>query len=279
MSGWTEGLARAIAYLEAHLTEDLDPQILAAQAYVSPFYFQKIFHVLCGMTLGEYIRGRRLTLAAQELSVGSARVMDLALKYGYDSPDSFARAFTRFHGISPSAAREKGVSLRALAPLQIKVTLEGGTMLEYRIEEKDAFTVMGKLARFDCETSYQEIPRFWDAHYQSGGGKIVCGAFGLCLDGDGRSFDYMIADLYTPWKPVPQGYVTRIIPGGTWAVFPCRGPLPRTLQSVNTAIWSQWLPALKGYRLRGSYNVEMYAPPAEDPADTYSEIWIPLEKC
>ena len=76
--------------------------------------------------------------------------MDLALKYGYDSPDSFARAFTRFHGISPSAACEKGVSLRALAPLQIKVTLEGGTMLEYRIEEKDAFTVMGKLARFDC---------------------------------------------------------------------------------------------------------------------------------
>lgn len=71
-------------------------------------------------------------------------------------------------------------------------------MLEYRIEEKDALTVMGKLARFDCETSYQEIPRFWDAHYQSGGGKIVCGAFGLCLDGDGRSFDYMIADLYTP---------------------------------------------------------------------------------
>lgn len=172
------------------------------------------------MTLGEYIRGRRLTLAAQELSVGSARVMDLALKYGYDSPDSFARAFTRFHGISPSAACEKGVSLRALAPLQIKVTLEGGTMLEYRIEEKDAFTVMGKLARFDCETSYQEIPRFWDAHYQSGGGKIVCGAFGLCLDGDGRSFDYMIADLYTPWKPVSQGYVTRIIPGGTWAVSP-----------------------------------------------------------
>ena len=89
----------------------------------------------------------------------------------------------------------------------------------------------------------------------------------------------MIADLYTLWKPVPQGYVTRIIPGGTWAVFPCRCPLPRTLQSVNTAIWSQWLPALKGYRLRGSYNVEMYAPPAEDPADTYSEIWIPLEKC
>ena len=130
MNGWTEGLARAMAYLEAHLTEDLDPQILAAQAYVSPFYFQKIFHALCGMTLGEYIRGRRLTLAAQELSVGDARVMDLALKYGYDSPDSFARAFTRFHGISPSAAREKGVSLRALAPLQIKVTLEGGTMLE-----------------------------------------------------------------------------------------------------------------------------------------------------
>lgn len=111
MNGWTEGLARAMAYLEAHLTEDLDPQILAAQAYVSPFYFQKIFHVLCGMTLGEYIRGRRLTLAAQELSVGSARVMDLALKYGYDSPDSFARGlYPLSRHISFRRLRKRGLS-------------------------------------------------------------------------------------------------------------------------------------------------------------------------
>ena len=96
MNGWAEGLARAMAYLEAHLTEDLDPHILAAQTYVSPFYFQKIFHVLCGMTLGEYIRGRRLTLAAQELSIGDARVMNLALKYGYDSPDSLPRPLPAF---------------------------------------------------------------------------------------------------------------------------------------------------------------------------------------
>ena len=113
---------------------------------------------------------------------------------------------------------------------------------------------------------------------QSGQGEIVCGMYGICMDSDGKNFDYFIADNYLPWKEVPEGYVTKVIPEGTWAVFPCRGPLPKALQDVNTKIWSEWLPSCKTYKLAGNYNIEMYAPPAERPEDTYSEIWIPIEK-
>jgi AraC family transcriptional regulator len=144
MIEWIEGIQNAIEYMEDHLTEELDIRDIAEKAYISPFYFQRIFGVLCGFSVGEYIRNRRLSMAAEELSSTDAKIIDVAHKYGYDSPDSFTRAFTRFHGISPSAAKAKGASLKSFARLKIKVTLEGGTMLEYKIVEKAQFTVMGK---------------------------------------------------------------------------------------------------------------------------------------
>ena len=151
-------------------------------------------------------------------------------------------------------------------------------MLEYKIVEKQQFTVMGKVRSFNTDTSYDEIPKFWQEHMQSGENNIVCGMYGICIDSDGKNFDYMIADNYLPWNEVPEGYVTRVIPAGTWAVFSCRGPLPKSLQDVNTRIWSEWLPNCKKYKLAGNYNVEMYTPPTENPEDYYCEIWIPVEK-
>ena len=278
MNGWNEGITNAVAYIEEHLTEEIDINKVADQAYVSSFYFQKIFNVLCGFTVGEYIRNRRLTLAAQELSSTDIKVIDAALKYGYDSPDSFSRAFAKFHGISPSAAREKGSKLNSFAPLKIKLTLEGGTMLEYKIVEKAQFTVMGRSRRFNTETSYEEIPKFWKEHMASGENKTVCGMYGICVDSDGKNFDYLIADNYLPWNEVPEGYETRVFPQGTWAVFPCRGALPKALQEVNTKIWSEWLPSCKAYKFAGNYNIELYTPLHENPEDDYSEIWIPVEK-
>ncbi len=278
MNGWAEGIQSAVDYIEENLTEELDIGDIAAKAYVSPFHFQRIFSVLCGMTVGDYIRCRRLTLAAQELSSSDIKVIDAAVKYGYDSPDSFARAFTKFHGISPSAAKERGASLKAFAPLRIKLTLEGGNFMEYRIVEKASFTVMGKSRSFNSDTSYQKIPKFWQEHITSGGNRKICGQFGICLDGDGKNFDYLIADIYKPWEEVPEGCITRVIPEGTWAVFPCRGALPKALQDVNTQIWSEWLPNCRDYKLGGNYDIEMYTKPAEDPKDNYCEIWVPVVK-
>jgi AraC family transcriptional regulator len=277
MIGWIEGIQNAIEYIEDNLTEELNIQEIAERACISAFYFQRIFNILCGFTVGEYIRCRRLSMAAQELSKADARVIDVALKYGYDSPDSFARAFTKFHGIPPSSARIKGANLKLFAPVKIKLILEGGTMLEYKIVEKAQFTVIGKARRFDTETSSSEIPKFWEEHNKSGD-KVVCGMYGVCMDIDGKNFEYLIADNYLPWNEIPDGYETRVIPAGTWAIFPCRGRLPKSLQDVNKRIWSEWLPSCKEYKLAGNYDVEMYTPMQGNPDDYYCEIWIPVEK-
>ena len=147
MQGWIEGFQKSIDFMEQNMTEELDTADIAAQAALSPFYYQRIFGALCGMTVGEYIRARRMTLAAQELSREDVKVIDVAIKYGYESPDSFAKAFQKFHGITPSQAREAGAPLRSFAPLHIKITMEGGTMLDYRIVEKAPFTIVGTRRR------------------------------------------------------------------------------------------------------------------------------------
>ena len=179
MQGWIIGFQESIDYIEQNLTETLDVEEIAGKAALSPFYYQRIFGALCNMTVGEYIRARRMTLAAQELAGSGSKVIDVALRYGYDSPDSFAKAFQRFHGVTPSQAREKGIPLRSLAPLHIKITLEGGSMLDYRIVEKAPFTVVGVKRRFDTETCYQEIPKFWDEWMSDMKG--LKGMFGVCM--------------------------------------------------------------------------------------------------
>ena len=125
MQNWIEGFQQSIDFIEENLASTLEIVDVAQKAALSPFYYQRIFGALCGMTVGEYIRARRMTLAAQELSGTDGKVIDVALKYGYDSPDSFAKAFQRFHGISPSKAREPGAHLRSLAPLHIQNIIGG----------------------------------------------------------------------------------------------------------------------------------------------------------
>ena len=275
MKGWVEGIQESIGYIEENLTEPLDITEIAGIAGLSPFYYQRIFGALCGITVGDYIRLRRMTLAAQELAGTEAKVIDTALKYGYDSPDSFARAFQRFHGITPSAAKEPGAHLKSFAPLHIKISLEGGMMLDYRISEKAPFTVVGIKRRFNSDTSYDEIPKFWDEWMAQGEKRSIMGTFGLCLDMDGKNFDYWIADLYFPWEEIPAGCETRVIPAGLWAQFPCT---IETMQATNTRIWSEWLPALQGYSLAGDYDVEVYLPPMDGKEEMTVAIWVPLKK-
>ena len=276
LKGWIEGFQESIDYIEQHLTESIDIEEIAGRAAISSFYYQRIFGALCGMNVGEYIRARRMTLAAQELAGSDVKVIDIAIKYGYDSPDSFAKAFQRFHGITPSQARESGVPLRSFAPMHIKITLEGGNMLDYRIVERAPFTIVGMKRSFDSDTSYQEIPKYWNEW--AADRKGICGMFGVCMDMDGKTFDYWIADLYEPWKDIPDGAETAQIPGSLWAEFVCKGPLPDSLQKVNTQIWSEWLPSLTGYELAGNYSIEVYMPPAEKPEDNVNYICIPLKK-
>ena len=275
MQGWIEGFQESIDYIEENLSEALDIEKVAGKAALSPFYYQRIFGALCGMTVGDYVRARRMTLAAQRLTGTEEKVIDVALAYGYDSPDSFAKAFSRFHGITPSQAREPGANLRSLAPMHIKLTMEGGNMLEYSIVEKAPFTIVGLKRQFNSDTSYQEIPRFWEEWMQQGEKRPIMGTFGVCIDMVGKNFDYWIADLYFPWEEIPEGCETRVIPGSLWAQFPCT---LKTLQDVNTKIWSEWLPALKGYQLAGDFDVEVYLPAKDSSGEMQIAIWVPLKK-
>ena len=275
MQGWIEGFQESIDFIEENLTDELDIEVIASKAALSPFYYQRIFGALCGVTVGEYIRARRMTLAAQELSRQDVKVIDVAVKYGYDSPDSFTKAFQKFHGITPIQAKEPGAPLRSFAPLHIKITMEGGTMLDYRIVKKAPFTIVGVKRPFNSDTSYQEIPKFWDELLAQGEKRPIMGTFGVCLDMKGKEFDYWIADLYFPWEKIPEGCETRMIPESEWAEFPCT---MKTLQDTNTKIWSEWLPTPKGYSLAGEYDIEVYLPPQEGSSEMSVYIWVPLKK-
>ena len=282
---WIDGMSDAVSYIENNLTEELTVEKIAGRAYISPFYFQKAFSMLCGFTVGEYIRQRRLTLAGSELVSMAEKIIDIAVKYGYDSPDSFTKAFTRFHGATPSAVRRDGAMIRSFAPLKIKLSLEGGFIMDYKIVEKEAFTIVGVSRSFRYETAYAEIPKFWDEHNTGEKKKTICGMYGVCIDENNGSgeFEYMIADNYIPWNEVADGCTARTLPKHTWAVFPSKGAMPKTLQDVNTKIFSEWLPNCRDYEIAGGYNIELYGNPCDYPKGNqdenyYCEIWIPVKK-
>lgn len=195
---WLEDITSSIKYIEGHLTDELTLEKIAAKINLSPFYFQKGFSILCGITVSEYIRNRRLSLAGRDLQTDGVKVIDVAMKYGYDSPDSFTKAFTRFHGITPAQAKSGDGELKNYLPLKIHVSMKGGFEMECKIVKKPAFTVVGSAKIIKNEEGYKECLQFWTEHYEKGNGKYICGMYGICLD-DGAPegfFKYMIADDY-----------------------------------------------------------------------------------
>lgn len=282
---WMAIIGNSIQYMEEHITEDITVESVANSVGVSSFYFQKGFAMLCGFTVSEYIRNRRLALAGNDLLVTDERIIDIAMKYGYDSPDSFTRAFTRFHGVTPTSVRKEEVLLKSFAPLKIKISLEGGYLMDYKIVKKEAFTVIANAKTFPYEGAKESVPKFWQEHFQSGKNAVVCGWYGINIDLEmgQENFEYLIADPYNPQKEIPEGFVTRTIPAFDWSVFPCKGPMPTALQDVNTKIYTEWLPALKQYEFAAGYCVEYYDDPTKYEKGTqdenyYCEIWIPVKK-
>lgn len=282
---WMAIIGNSIQYMEDHITEDITVESVAKSVGVSSFYFQKGFAMLCGFSVSEYIRNRRLALAGNDLLVTDEKIIDIAMKYGYDSPDSFTKAFVRFHGVTPTAVRKDDVLLKSFAPLKIKISLEGGCLMDYKIVKKEAFTVIANAKTFPYEGAKEIVPQFWQEHFQSGKGAVVCGCYGINIDLEmgQENFEYLIADPYDPQKEIPDGFVIKTIPAFDWAVFPCRGAMPDALQDVNTKIYTEWLPALKEYEFAAGYCVEYYDDPTKYEKRTrdenyYCEIWIPVKK-
>lgn len=256
---WTESIRKAIEYIEEHITEDITANDVASYVAISTFYFQKGFCLLCGYTVMEYIRNRRLALAGNDVATGTEKIITIALKYGYDSPDSFTKAFARFHGVTPSMVQKNSTMLKTFAPLKIKLSLEGGYKMDYQITKKESFTVAGVSRRFAYEGAKEAIPEFWKDLYKNGHGKQVCGMFGVNINVamGSNEFEYLIADVYRPQRDIPEGLITKTIPAFTWAVFPCKGPMPEAMQDAYAKIFSEWLPALKNYEIAAGYCIEI----------------------
>ena len=156
--------------------------------------------------------------------------------------------------------------------------------MDYKIIKKDAFTIIGVSKIFKYDSAKEEIVQFWTEHYQTGKGEIVCGQYGVCIGEDmsGDEFEYLIADNYNPCMEIPESFVTRVIPKQTWAIFPCKGALPKSLQDINKKIFSEWLTNCKDYEIAAGYNIEMYGDPTEYAKGTqdeeyYCEIWVPVK--
>ena len=288
---WIQGIQRAIDYVEANITEELDFEEVAKQAYSSPFHFQRVFGILCGVSLGDYIRMRRLSLAGEELSRGNAKIIEVALKYGYDTPESFTRAFTRFHGITPSEAR-RGGKARIFTPLSVKLTLTGGRKMDYRIEKRDAFQVVCKRKQVDkpqSGTATHEISAMWQEFGADGtlGRLAACipaqtvmrGLLGICFSSelDATRFPYGIGAEYDG-RPVDDDFEIVDIPASTYAVFTSRGRMPEAFIETYHRIVTEFFPQSAQYEYAENVEFEVYSSANADDPNYRCEIWIAVHE-
>ncbi len=268
---WLDHMNHAIEYIEAHLQDKMDYEKIAQAACCSVYHFQRMFTFITNITLSEYVRRRKMTMAAFELQNSDIKIIDLALKYGYDSPESFTRAFQLLHGITPTSARRLGASIKAYPRISFQITIKGDSEMNYKIVQKEAFQVYGIERIFDTKDGehLKTVPGFWSDIQNNGGyekllksanypGSLnaVCGYRELT----GTKFPYMICTLKTSLSDV-TGYTVLDIPAATWAVFVNE---PHTIdetsietQKLNSRIYTDWLPT-SNYELISGYEFEMY---------------------
>ncbi len=289
---WSERMNTAISYIEDNLAGEIDYRIAAEKACCSLFHFQRMFMVIMGITPAEYVRVRRLTLAARELTSDNAKVIDIALKYGYDSPDSFTRAFRNVHGITPQAAREPGVKLTAFPRISFNIILKGGNDMDYTIIEKPAFDVIGRGKKFTTKNMEQaiKIPQWWQefsasAEYQKlsklSGGKPgpVTGAdiISAILPNEKNTWDPIIYTICIEKTGKTADFDVYRIPAATWAVFESIGPMPGAIQDVTRKIFQEWFPST-GYEHDAKPELEVYLPGDPNSQDYRCQVWIPVVK-
>lgn len=275
---WIDRLNDAMDYVEEHLAGEITLEGAARRAACSAYHFQRMFPYMTGMTFSEYVRRRRMTAAAMELTSG-AKVIDIAARYGYESPTAFNRAFQSVHGVPPRAARTQGAALKAYPRITFTLSIKGENAMEYRIVERKGFRVVGYGTKepMTMEDCFEKVPRFWAAH--SGDVPRLCqlmdgteprGVLGVSACDGGQFSGYYIA--VATELPAPEGMDAYTVPSGTWAVFPCNGPMPETMQTLQKRIVSEWLPN-SGYEYAAAPDIEVYG------ADNYhNEVWLPIVK-
>ena len=287
----------ALDYIEKNLTGEIDFSIVAQQAGCSSYNFQRMFSFVTDVPIAEYIRRRRLTQAAVELQNSDAKIIDIAMKYGYDSPVSFARAFANLHGITPSDAKQPGVELKAYPRISFQISIKGEKEMNYRIETKEAFDIFGieTVASLSGEEGYISPAQLWQQCHQNGSYEKLFDASGdlpnfltqdLCkIHGaenyratEGNTFPYMLCSFVSDTSKT-DGYVVQHIPAQTYAIFPSEKfrwdeNFGEILGNLQKRFYSEWLPTANYERVPGA-NFEIYG---GDKDYGYIELWYPVRK-
>jgi len=279
--------------MEEHLLDDIEAEDVASAVHMSSFYLEKGFRILTGYSIGSYIRYRRLYCAALELCTDpEIKVIDLAAKYGYDTPDSFTKAFRRFHGVTPVQIRRDHAGFQAFLPLKITIQVQGGSNMDVTVERMKGFLVVGLSYPIPMDSGYETVPKLWNQfrkryidppRSEDALTEAICrcdvGEFGICLEDSEPAgfFRYLIAGRYDG-GPVPEGMELYPVPDMVWAKFRCLGPMPGALQAVNTRIFREWLPGNANYEIAAGLNVEWYSKGDMTALDYKSEIWVPVAR-
>lgn len=279
---WIERLNSAINYIEESLTEEIDYDELSKITLCSSYHFQRMFAYMADVSLSEYIRRRKMSRAAADLQDEKSKVIDIALKYGYDSPTAFNRAFQRIHGIAPSEVRENGHSLKAYPPISFQITIKGDTAMDYRIERKEAFRIVGVSAPLEkeIEKNFEIVPTMWGQAVQNGTiEKLVSlmdgelkGLLGVSTCNDEFDWKYYIAVASN--QAAEANLEEYMVPEETWAIFSGRGT-GQSIQDLEKRIVIEWLPT-SGYEYGNGPDIEVYINP--NPEDVIYEVWIPVVK-
>jgi len=278
---WVERLNQSVRYIEEHLAEEIDYAQLGRIACCSTYHYQRMFTYLAGIPLAEYIRRRRMSLAAVDLQGGGMKIVDVAEKYGYRSPTAFNRAFQAFHGVAPSAVKGGGVAVKSFSPIVFSIAVKGAAEMDYRIEAKGAFRIVGVSAPLQDELAenFTAVPKLWDTAASDGtieklAGRMdapPAGLLGVCACGDGEEWRYFIAVSST--QPAGE-FEEYTVPASTWAIFSGSGT-GQSIQELERRAVTEWLPA-SGYEYADAPDIEVYLNP--DPQNARYELWIPVAK-
>lgn len=282
--------------MEEHICENISYTEVAKSVHMSSYNFHRTFSFIVGMTANEYIRKRRLTLAAQELQTTDISVIDVAYKYGYESPESFSKAFSRFHGSTPKQAKQKGTKLHLFNPLVIKIILEGGSIMDYRIEHKESQQFVALVKSFPNEISNDDndnsIPDFWAECSEKNliePMKLLCtkgkrDLYGLCapVKASETHFNYGIGVLIDENTDtaklenfIKNGYSTWKTESADYAVFKCFGPDGDCIGETWSKFFKEFVPQT-GYMQTDDTDYEIYFENGE--SNLFCELWIPVKK-
>ncbi|WDV45828.1 AraC family transcriptional regulator [Clostridiaceae bacterium M8S5] len=279
---WLNRMNNAMDYIESNLTKDISYDKAAKMACCSTYHFQRMFSFITDIPLSEYIRRRRLTLAAFELQTSNIKVIEVALKYGYKSPEAFTRAFKNLHGVMPISVRNKGVALKAYPRMTFSISIKGDIEMDYRIEQKDSFEVFGVYETISkkMDEAFVEVPQFCRKCDED---KVVDHMNDLLerrhdamlhsalFDYTDTTFKYMICYHVPEGVEIPEEYSRLKVPALTWAIFP---DSKCDLQKIWKRIFTEWFPT-SGYEEIEGPEFEMYFGFANNSS---GEIWIPVRK-